>query len=220
MLRSRLSLDDRYALYQMCVSGCLRCVGLMLVPLAVVCMLANVLLLLPGLQVHFLLEGHVTREATWATGLWGSGLLVLLGARAFVGSSKTRGCWTFRTKMLSQLVYSCVCVLAAGFCSLVSGTGLVNGPLCLHNTSSGPAWGVPFKTTGDGGQVYLFERSLWSSVCLQPAGVVQWNVTLFSVLGGASALQTLLCTANILNTLLGLVLGPGLRSNKVSPVSV
>uniref|UniRef100_A0A668ALC7 Si:dkey-83h2.3 n=1 Tax=Myripristis murdjan TaxID=586833 RepID=A0A668ALC7_9TELE len=165
----------------MCVSGCLRCVGLMLVPLAVVCMLANVLLLLPGLQVHFLLEGHVTREATWATGLWGSGLL-----------------------MLSQLVYSCVCVLAAGFCSLVSGTGLVNGPLCLHNTSSGPAWGVPFKTTGDGGQVYLFERSLWSSVCLQPAGVVQWNVTLFSVLGGASALQTLLCTANILNTLLGL----------------
>uniref|UniRef100_A0A668AT37 Si:dkey-83h2.3 n=1 Tax=Myripristis murdjan TaxID=586833 RepID=A0A668AT37_9TELE len=180
----------------MCVSGCLRCVGLMLVPLAVVCMLANVLLLLPGLQVHFLLEGHVTREATWATGLWGSGLLV----RADCVCACVCVC------VGGQLVYSCVCVLAAGFCSLVSGTGLVNGPLCLHNTSSGPAWGVPFKTTGDGGQVYLFERSLWSSVCLQPAGVVQWNVTLFSVLGGASALQTLLCTANILNTLLILLI--------------
>lgn len=44
--------------------------------MAIICVLSNVLLLLPELKVHFLLEGHVTREATWATGLWGSGLLV------------------------------------------------------------------------------------------------------------------------------------------------
>ena len=60
----------------MCVSRCLHCVGLGLLPTAVICIVANILLLLPNLDVHFLLDGHVTREATWATGLWGSGLLV------------------------------------------------------------------------------------------------------------------------------------------------
>uniref|UniRef100_A0A8C9ZR28 Uncharacterized protein n=1 Tax=Sander lucioperca TaxID=283035 RepID=A0A8C9ZR28_SANLU len=60
----------------MCVSRCLRCVSVCLVATAMVCMLSNVLLLLPNLKIHFLLEGHVTREATWATGLWGSGFLM------------------------------------------------------------------------------------------------------------------------------------------------
>lgn len=60
----------------MCVSRCLRCVGVALVALAIICTVANILLLLPELKVHFLLEGHVTREASWATGLWSSGLLV------------------------------------------------------------------------------------------------------------------------------------------------
>lgn len=62
----------------MCVSRCLRCVGVSLLPMAAVCMLSNILLLFPDLKTHFLLEGHVTREATWATGLWGSGFLVCL----------------------------------------------------------------------------------------------------------------------------------------------
>uniref|UniRef100_UPI003AAA3B94 transmembrane 4 L6 family member 5 n=1 Tax=Centroberyx gerrardi TaxID=166262 RepID=UPI003AAA3B94 len=198
----------------MCVAGYLRCVGVSLVPLAVVCMLSNILLLLPGLQLHFLLEGHVTREATWATGLWGSGFLVLVGARGFLISSKTRGCCAFRSEMLCQVGSSCLCLAAAGFCSVVSATGLVQGPLCLHNTSSGPAWGVPLGPTGDGDSGYLYNRSLWSGVCVQPVSVVQWNVVLFSLMGGASGLQALLCGVNILNSLLGLILGPGFCRNK------
>ncbi|XP_041656655.1 transmembrane 4 L6 family member 1 isoform X2 [Cheilinus undulatus] len=83
----------------MCVSRCVRCVGISLVPLAIVCVLSNILLLFPELKIHFLLEGHVTREASWATGLWGSGFLVLLGARVFVQNSNTRGCCAFRTKV-------------------------------------------------------------------------------------------------------------------------
>ncbi|XP_070685377.1 transmembrane 4 L6 family member 5 [Pempheris klunzingeri] len=199
----------------MCVSRCLQCVGVSLVPMAIVCMLANFLLLLPGLQIHFLLEGHVTREATWATGLWGSGFLILIGARGFVLSSKTKGCCAFRGQMLYQLLYSCVCLLAAGFCCLVSATGLSQGPLCLYNTSSGPTWGVPLQPLPDLHVGYLYNRTLWSGVCLEPEGVVQWNVGLFSVMGGASGLQTVLCGANILNTLLGLVLGRGLGHNQV-----
>lgn len=65
---------------QMCVSWCLRCSGLSLVPLALVCALSNILLLLPELSTRFLLDGHVTREATWGGGLWG-GLVVRQPAR-------------------------------------------------------------------------------------------------------------------------------------------
>lgn len=52
-------------------------------------------------------------------------------------------------QMLRQVLYSCVCLLASGICCLVSATGLVQGPLCLHNTNTGPAWGVPLKPTAD-----------------------------------------------------------------------
>ncbi|XP_018560499.1 transmembrane 4 L6 family member 5 [Lates calcarifer] len=204
----------------MCVSRCLQCVGMSLVPMAIVCMLSNILLLLPELKIHFLLEGHVTREATWATGLWGSGFLVLLGARAFVQSSRTRGCCAFRSQMLCQVLYSCVCLLAAGSCCVVSATGLSQGPLCLYNTTSGRTWGVPLQPLPDRHSGYLYNRTLWSGVCVEPRAVVQWNVVLFSVMGGSSGLQTVLCAANILNSLLGLILGQGLCQNKVSPVSV
>ncbi|KAF0031041.1 hypothetical protein F2P81_017772 [Scophthalmus maximus] len=60
---------------------------------------------------------------------------------------------------------------------------------------------------------YLYNRTLWS-VCLRPHDVVQWNVVLFSVMGGASALQTVLCAANVLNSLLGLILGHGVGHNQ------
>nr|XP_004572606.1 transmembrane 4 L6 family member 5 [Maylandia zebra] len=204
----------------MCVSRCLRCVGVSLVPMAIVCILCNILLLVPELKIQFLLDGHVTREATWATGLWGSGFLVLLGARAFVQSSRTRGCCAFRSQMLCQLLYSCLCLLSAASCSLVSATGLSQGPLCLYNDSSGPTWGVPLQPLPGRHSGYLFNRTLWYGVCLEPSSVVQWNLVLFSVMGTVSGLQTVLCGANILNSILGLILGRGLSHSKISPVSV
>lgn len=60
----------------MCVSRYLLYVGFALVPMAIICIVSNILLLFPEMTYHFLLDGHVTREATWATGLWASGFLV------------------------------------------------------------------------------------------------------------------------------------------------
>uniref|UniRef100_A0A8D3BWZ8 Uncharacterized protein n=1 Tax=Scophthalmus maximus TaxID=52904 RepID=A0A8D3BWZ8_SCOMX len=190
----------------MCVSRCLQCVGVSLVPMAIICILSNILLLLPELKIHFLLEGHVTREAKWATGLWGSGFLVLGDWR----NTCLQMCDSRNTclQMMCQVLHSGVCLLAAGICCLVSATGLVQGPLCLYNTTTGPTWGVPLPSQ------YLYNRTLWS-VCLRPHDVVQWNVVLFSVMGGASALQTVLCAANVLNSLLGLILGHGVGHNQV-----
>uniref|UniRef100_A0A8C7YZ78 Uncharacterized protein n=1 Tax=Oryzias sinensis TaxID=183150 RepID=A0A8C7YZ78_9TELE len=185
----------------MCVSRCLRCVGVALVPMAIVCMLCNTLLLFPELKPHFLLEKHVTREATWATGLWASGLMVC---------TSTEPHWIFTSppsqvcvcvQMLCQALYSGLAFLAAAGCCLVSTTGLIQGPMCLYNTSSGLTWGVPLKFLG-----YLHNRTLWSGVCLEPKSVVQWNMVLFSVMAGTSALEAVLCAVNILNALFGLVL--------------
>ncbi|XP_077578245.1 transmembrane 4 L6 family member 1 [Stigmatopora nigra] len=198
----------------MCVSRCLRCVGVSLAALAMVCVVANFLLLMPELNIHFLLEGHVTREACWATGFWSSGLMMMLGARAFLQGSQTTGCCAFRTQMLRQALYSCVCLLSSAFCCLVSLTGLVQGPLCLYNTTSGPAWGVPLKPTPDRDAGYLHNSSMWWGTCLKPRGVVQWNLVLFSILASASGLQALLCATNLVNTLLGVIMGRGSSDHK------
>ncbi|CAL8352193.1 unnamed protein product [Lota lota] len=190
----------------MCVAKCLRCVAMMLVALAIICILANVLLLLPGLNIYFLLKGHVTREATWGTGIWSSGILVLVGARAFMTSSKTNGCCSFRTQMCFQLGYSALVLLGSGFCCWVSLTGLVQGPLCLYNTSSGQVWGVPLQPYPDRFPGYLYNRTMWEGVCESPRRVVQWNLVLFSILALSSALQLLLTAGNLLNLLLGVLL--------------
>uniref|UniRef100_A0A8C8MGS6 Uncharacterized protein n=1 Tax=Oncorhynchus tshawytscha TaxID=74940 RepID=A0A8C8MGS6_ONCTS len=177
---------------EMCVASCSRCVGVSLVPMAFVCMLANGLLLLPDLQARYLLDGHVTREARWGTGLWASGFL-----------------------MLCQVGCSCVALAAAVFCCLVSATGLVQGPLCLHNSTQGLAWEMPLKPQKSGDPIYLFDRTLWPAACEEPRNVVQWNVVLFSVLMATSGLQAVLCAAHTINAILGIIFGPRFCKNQI-----
>ncbi|KAJ8280531.1 hypothetical protein GJAV_G00055950 [Gymnothorax javanicus] len=148
----------------MCVARCSHHVGVSLVPLAILSMVANALLLFPNLQTRYLLEGHVTQEAKWGTGLWASGFLVLLAARGFVSSSYKTGCCLFRAEMLCQVGYSCVAVAAAAVCLLVSGRGLEQGPLCLHNSTQGLSWDTPLRKKERDVRHYLFESGRWSSV--------------------------------------------------------
>uniref|UniRef100_A0A674MH82 Si:dkey-83h2.3 n=1 Tax=Takifugu rubripes TaxID=31033 RepID=A0A674MH82_TAKRU len=178
----------------MCVSRCLHCVGLSLIPLALICLLSNTLLLLPELKTNFLLEGHVTREATWATGLWGGGFLVC--------HSTCDVCHICGHHNLLSMFTSALGLLAAAGCSVVSLTGLSQGPLCLYNSTSGLTWG------------YLYNHSLWFGVCLEPRNVVQWNMILFSLMAGASFLQVLLCAANIINSAVGMIMGHGFCQNQ------
>uniref|UniRef100_A0A3B3TLQ4 Uncharacterized protein n=1 Tax=Poecilia latipinna TaxID=48699 RepID=A0A3B3TLQ4_9TELE len=163
----------------MCVSRYLLYVGVALVPMVIICMVSNILLLFPEMTYHYLFDGHVTREATWATGLWASGFLLYL-----------------YFQMFGLALYSCLGLLAAAACCMVSATGLVQGPLCLYNSSSGLTWGVPLKHAG-----YLYNQSMWSGICLKPESVVEWNVVLFSMMAICSAAQAVLCGLNILNSL-------------------
>ncbi|XP_021114628.1 transmembrane 4 L6 family member 19 [Heterocephalus glaber] len=51
---------------------------------------------------------------------------------------------------------------------------------------------------------YLYDRSLWSSVCLEPSMAVVWHVSFFSVLLCISTLQLLLVAVHFINSFLGL----------------
>ncbi|KAL2096660.1 hypothetical protein ACEWY4_008808 [Coilia grayii] len=196
----------------MCVAQCSRCLGWTLVPLAIICILANVLLLFPDLQTRYLVEGHLTSEARWVTGVWASGVLVLVAARVFVSSANKKGCCGFRAAMVCQVGYTCVALAAAGFCFLTCGKGLVQGPHCLYNGTQGPVWGIP--PLPDASETLYVRSAYWASACIEPRNVVLWNVSLFITLMAASGIQAVLCTVNIINSLLGMLCGPSFGINK------
>lgn len=53
---------------------------------------------------------------------------------------------------------------------------------------------------------YLLDRRTWS-ICLEPEGVVAWNVVLFSLLLLISAAEMVLASLQILNGCLGCLCG-------------
>lgn len=53
---------------------------------------------------------------------------------------------------------------------------------------------------------YLYDRRTWS-ICLEPAGIVAWNVILFSLLLLVSAAEMVLATLQILNGCCGCLCG-------------
>uniref|UniRef100_A0A671S5U1 Si:dkey-83h2.3 n=1 Tax=Sinocyclocheilus anshuiensis TaxID=1608454 RepID=A0A671S5U1_9TELE len=162
----------------MCTGHCSRSVGMALIPTAIVCMLANALLLFPDLKYQYLTENHVTREAMW--------YLILIDNMI---------------KVLRKLGYACLVILAAGLCFVVSGTGLALGPLCLHNSTDE--------------KLYLYAPERWPSACVEPRGVVIWNMVLFSVLMVASGLELVFCVLHLLTALLEFMCGPKFCKNKV-----
>lgn len=52
----------------------------------------------------------------------------------------------------------------------------------------------------------LQNRTLWN-LCVEPPGVVSWNVTLFSLLVAASCLEIVLCGVQLVNASLGVFCG-------------
>uniref|UniRef100_W5MUA5 Transmembrane 4 L six family member 19 n=1 Tax=Lepisosteus oculatus TaxID=7918 RepID=W5MUA5_LEPOC len=198
----------------MCIARCGKALGILLIPLALVSMLANTLLLFPNLQSRYLREGHITKYATLGTGLWASGLLVLPAARVFITSSHKKGRCGFRSEMLCSILYAVIAMAGATLCFVTSGTALVEGPLCKYNEtySNGTqeqVWGTPLEHKTP-------SPSSWEEVCLEPQGVVLWNVVLFSTLLASSGTQALLCIIQVLNAILGFLCGPDIKHNKNS----
>ncbi|NXJ70796.1 T4S1 protein, partial [Rostratula benghalensis] len=203
----------------MCVGKCSRIVGPCLLALGTLSVAANVLLLFPAGTSKYLVEGHISKHAKVMPGVWGGGIAVSTAIRtaSFLASefwslldveSLPASCpQAFISAVLSKLA-----LLGAAACFVLSGVGLTNGPLCFYNASEhGTLWGYPFLDAGcqepdARTENYLYGCYSWS-ICLEPAGVVAWNVVLFSLLLLISAAEMVLASLQILNGCLGCLCG-------------
>uniref|UniRef100_A0A8C8EAG9 Transmembrane 4 L six family member 4 n=1 Tax=Otus sunia TaxID=257818 RepID=A0A8C8EAG9_9STRI len=187
----------------MCTGGCAKCLGSTLIPLAVLCTLANILLFFPGGKV---VENnlHITDEVWYFGGILGSGVLMIFPALVFLGLKNNDCCGCCgnascgkRFAMFSSIIFAAIGVLGAGYCFVLSAVALNRGPKCYTGTQ----WTYPFQ---DGN--YLANHTLWSA-CQSPENIVPWNLTLFSLLLVMSGIQVVLCGIQVVNGLFGTICG-------------
>ncbi|NWH70253.1 T4S4 protein, partial [Piaya cayana] len=187
----------------MCTGGCAKCLGTVLLPLAVLCTVANIMLFFPGGNV---LDNHlyITDEVWYFSGILGSGLAMLFPALVFLGLKNNDCCGCCgnescgkRFAMFSSIIFAGVGVVGAGYCFIVSAVAIDRGPKCF----TGKEWTYPF-VDGD----YLFNHTLWDT-CQSPENVILWNLTLFSLLLVMSGIQVVLCGIQVVNGLFGTICG-------------
>ncbi|XP_023479338.1 transmembrane 4 L6 family member 19 isoform X1 [Equus caballus] len=193
-----------------CSRTCSCILGLSLGTTALFAAGANVVLLFPNWDVTYLLRGLIGKHAKLGTGLWGAGLMVLTAATLISLTGWRYGC--FRKsgpcrRMLTALLSSGLALLGALICFITSGAALKDGPFCVFDVSSfnqTQPWkyGYPFKDLHT--RNYLYDHSLWNSVCLEPSKAVVWHVSFFSTLLCISVLQILLVVIHFVNSFLGL----------------
>ncbi|NWH20965.1 T4S1 protein, partial [Grus americana] len=206
----------------MCVGKCSRIVGPCLLVLGTLSMAANILLLFPGGASKYLVEGHISKDAKAMPGIWGGGITVSIA----VSTVSFLACLWSREEGMEQVAplhhpsafpFPQLALLGAAACFVLSGVGLTNGPLCFYNASEhgggghGMLWGYPFLDTGSQkpdarAENYLHDHRTWS-ICLEPVGVVTWNIVLFSLLLLVSAAEMVLASIQILNGCLGCLCG-------------
>ncbi|NXG63189.1 T4S1 protein, partial [Hemiprocne comata] len=211
----------------MCVGKCSRIVGPCLLVLGTLSVAANLLLLFPGGTAKYLVEGHINKQAKAMPGVWGGGITVSttacsaschLGGMEQVAPLRTPSSFSPPAGAAGSGPHHGggleLALLGAAACFVLSGVGLTNGPLCFYNASDygqGLLWGYPFLDMG--GQEpdtragnYLYDLSTWN-ICLEPAGVVAWNVVLFSLLLLVSVAEMVLASLQILNGCFGCLCG-------------
>ncbi|XP_008524777.1 transmembrane 4 L6 family member 4 [Equus przewalskii] len=188
----------------MCTGGCAKCLGGTLIPLTVFGFLANVLLFFPGGKV---IDDNVnlSDEVWFFGGILGSGVLMIFPALVFLGLRNNDCCGCCgnescgkRCAMFTSTIFAAIGFLGAGYSFIISAISINKGPKCF--TVNG-TWAYPFHN-GD----YLGDKALWSK-CREPADVVPWNLSLFSILLVIGIIQMLLCAIQVINGLLGTLCG-------------
>lgn len=176
-------------------------------PLAIVCVLCNILLFFPGgTSVD---SKYITDEVWYFGGILGSGVLMIFPALVFLGLKNNDCCGCCgnescgrRFAMLSSILFAGVGVLGAGYSVIVSSVAINHGPICLfQKNETEKGWSYPFSN-GD----YLSNKTFWT-LCEEPQGVVSWHLSLFAVLLVMGLIQMALCAVQVVNGLLGALCG-------------
>lgn len=190
----------------MCFGRCAKCIGYILLTLAVLSIVANILLYFPNGETKYAQENHLSRYVWFFEGIAGAGLLMLIPAFVCIGLEEENCCGCCGNQncgrscaMLGSVVAALIGIVGAGYCLIISALGLAEGPLCLNNNQ----WTYPFV---DSNAHYLADHSTWSQ-CDEPKNVVVWNVTLFSILLGLSGIEIILCLIQVINGLIGGICG-------------
>ncbi|XP_034066063.1 transmembrane 4 L6 family member 4 [Gymnodraco acuticeps] len=190
----------------MCSGNFAKCLGISLMPLAIVCVLCNILLFFPGGKP--VEKEHITEQVWYFGGILGSGVLMIFPALVFLGLKNNDCCGCCgnescgrRFAMLSSILFAAVGVAGAGYSVIVSAVAINEGPQCVVNNTEAVTWDTPFSN-GD----YLSDKDIWSK-CLEPPGVVSWHLSLFSVLLVMGLIQMALCAVQVVNGLLACLCG-------------
>lgn len=191
------------------MGACSKFVAISLYPLALVSVICNIILLFPDFDTKYVGEDNadnprITQEVKYMGGLVGGGIMVLVPA-IHIHLTSSGKCCANRCGMFLSIGFAFLGVLGAIYSMSAAGLGLSNGPTCLFadppNTT--PQWGAPF--TNSSGE-YLNDKKLWD-LCLEPKGVVSFNMGLFATLLITSSLQLVLCGLQMVNGLFGCLCG-------------
>ncbi|XP_047442138.1 transmembrane 4 L6 family member 4 [Mugil cephalus] len=190
----------------MCSGSFAKCLGVSLIPLAIVCVLCNILLFFPGGTT--VEKEQITEQVWYFGGILGSGVLMIFPALVFLGLKNNDCCGCCgnescgkRFAMLSSILFAAVGVVGAGYSVIVSAVAINGGPQCGIKNGTVISWTYPFENGN-----YLTNSSMWP-VCIEPSGVVSWHLSLFSVLLVMGLIQIALCAVQVINGLLGCLCG-------------
>ncbi|XP_063787001.1 transmembrane 4 L6 family member 5-like [Pseudophryne corroboree] len=202
----------------MCTGKCAICIGGALYPLAIICIIANVILYFPGWSVEAAENAgeKLTYEVTTFLGIIAGGLLVLIPAIQIHASGR-KGCCGNRWGMFFSILCSAIGLTGSLFCLVMCVTGIFRGPVCAYYitdltnaTTAGPTlvWGRPFEKPMPeyNNDSYIFHRESWD-ICVEPKDVAEFNIILFSILLAASSFEVILCTVQLFNGLFGCICG-------------
>lgn len=102
--------------------------------------------------------------------------------------------------MLSSILAALIGIGGSGYCVTVAALALEEGPRCMDTSGQ---WNYTFANTeGD----YLLDSSTWSQ-CIEPKHIVEWNVSLFSILLALGGIEFILCLIQVINGMLGGICG-------------
>ncbi|XP_056304168.1 transmembrane 4 L6 family member 4 [Danio aesculapii] len=190
----------------MCSGNFAKCLGITLIPLAIICVLCNILLFFPSGKVADQSD-DITDEVFYLGGILGSGVLMIFPALVFLGLKNNDCCGCCgnescgkRFAMFSSILFAAAGAVGAGYSVIVSCVALNHGPKCFLSSDSTNAT-YPFM---DGN--YLSNTTMWE-LCAGPGDIVTWHLTLFSILLITGIVQIGLCAFQVINGLIGTICG-------------
>ncbi|XP_060797496.1 transmembrane 4 L6 family member 18 [Neoarius graeffei] len=185
----------------MCSLGFAKSLGFSLIPLAICCIVANVLLFFPDGEVDFVKNGQLSVYVWSFMGIGGGGIAILIAAFTFLSMGKCAYSYgTENCAMCGSVLASLIGLAGSAYCFVISAMAMLEGPHCLSNSN----WTTPFQKDG---MSYLLARESWSR-CEQPTHIVEWNVTLLSILLGLSLIEFLICFVQFISGLVSAICRP------------